>query len=104
MYTYVYPNRKKTCDGSRQRLEVAIQGTIREWHRVAVAVRRGGTRQFHPFTAGRFPCAVGNVSRSGVPGKTNFDSNAEGKRWDRPRTCVETTHRGDRDLEGIRGR
>ena len=58
-------------------LEMAIQGTIRGWHRVAVAVRRGGTRQFHPFTDGCFPCAVGNVARSGLPGTTNVDANAE---------------------------
>ena len=84
--------------------EVAIQGMIRGWHRVTVAVRIGGTRQFHPFTAGRFPCAVENVSRDGVPGKADSDANAEGKRWDRPRTCVETTLRGERDLERVRGR
>ena len=101
---YVYPNRQKGCDGSGQRLEVAIQETMRGWHGVAMAVRRGGARQFHPFTAGRFPCAVGNVSRNGAPGKADFDANAEGKRWDRPRTCVETTPRGNRDLEGIRRR
>ena len=69
-----------------------------------MAVRRGGARRFHPFTAGRFPCAVGNVSRSGVPGKADFDVNAEEKRWDRPRTYIETTSRGDRDLKGFRGR
>ena len=69
-----------------------------------MAVRKGGARHFHPFTAGRFPCAVGNVSRSGLPGKADFDASAVGKIWDRPRTCVETTLRGDRDLEGIRGR
>ena len=40
---------------------------------------------------------------SGVPGKTDFDDNAEGKRWDRPQTCVDTVPRGDRDVEGIRG-
>ena len=69
-----------------------------------MAVRKGGVRQFHPFTAGRFPCTVGNVSWSGIPGKADFDANAEGKRWDRPRTRVETTPRGDRGLEGMRGR
>ena len=100
MYTLI----DRKVDGSGQRLEVAIQGTIRGWHRVAMAVRKGGARHLHSFTARRFSCAVGNVSRSGVPGKADFYANAEGKRWDRPRTCVETTPRGDHDLEGIRGR
>ena len=94
------------------RKAVIGQGNAWKWRykgrfvdgRVAVAVQRGGTRQFHPFIAGRLPCAVGNVSRSGTPDTTDFDVNAEGKTWDRPRTCVETTPRGDRDLKGIRGR
>ena len=59
--TYVYPNRQECYDGSGQRLEVATQGTIRGWHGVAVAVREGDARQFPPFTAGRFQCAVRNV-------------------------------------------
>ena len=68
-----------------------------------MAVRKGGARQFHPFTAGRFPYAVGNVSRSGVPSKDDFDANAEKNIWNGPRTCVEATLCGDRDLEGICG-
>ena len=59
---------------------------------------------FTPLQLDVFLYALGNVSRSGVPDKADFDANAVGKRWDRPRTCVETTPRGDRDLEGIRGR
>ena len=97
-------DRQKGCDGLGQRLEVSIQGTIRGWHRVAAAVRRGGTTQIHPCTAGRFPCDVENVSRSGVPCIADFYGKVGGKKSDRPRTCVKTTPRGDRDLEEIRGR
>ena len=32
---------------------------------------------FHPFTAELFLYAVGNVSRSGVPGKADFGANAK---------------------------
>ena len=71
------PNQPKGWDGSGQRLVVAIQGTIRGRHTVTVPVRRGSTRQFHPFTAGLFLCAVGNVSRSGVPCNADLDANAE---------------------------